>query len=157
DLATVAKALKDYKAHHTLLVLNSCYSGAALDPDSGVNDAVGDLSGYPPFMVGQDTNLERAFRRPAFQIITATAADEPAGAEVEFAKTFANLAKALPGFQRRSPFTAVLLQGLQGLAGLPNGRLLGSELGLYMNTALVSEQRLRLGQLPQYGRLGRGG
>lgn len=158
DFATVATELRRPRAHHTLMILNCCHSRAALDPASGVADAVKGLDRDDEFRWPGDTNLRRMFEWPAFLVMTATTAKEPAQAESNFAEQSAHLSVALPAFQGRSPFTATMLQGLQGLAGLPDGTLLGSQLALYINTTLVGDKRLRVSQKPQFQRLGeRGG
>ena len=149
DCAVIAKALRAAKAHHTLMVLNSCNSGEALAPASGVGDAVADIASVRPLILKDDSNLNRVFKQPGFQLITAASGEEKAAAV--FAE---EVAKLSPVYQGRSPFTAVLLQGLQGGAGLPNGSVLGSELGFYVNHALVADARLRGLQKPQSARLG---
>ncbi len=160
DLADVARELQACRAHHTLLVLDSCHSGIALEPDSGVEAAVG--AGGPwlrevPFSVDRNDNLARVFARRGFQVICASTGREAAGNEAQVAEAYAALARERPEYRGHSPFTATLLQALQGRVGRPDGVLQASALGYFVADALVNVEELRdVQQVPRYGPLGGG-
>jgi hypothetical protein len=156
DLAELTRGLRACAAHHTLLVLDCCFSGVALEPGSGVAEAVGDL-GDRSLGVGGKDNLSRVFNRRAFQVITAGTGKEPVGDLVRLSQEYAELARVLPEFQGHSPFTAVLLQALRGLTGRADGKQLASALGFHMNDVLVNDERIGgARQAPRYGALGQG-
>ncbi len=160
ELADVAEALRDCRAHHTLLVLDCCHSGTALEPDSGVEAAA--AAGGPwlrdvPFSVDKGDNLARVFARRGFQVICASSGREEAGNEAKVAEAHAALARARPEYRGHSPFTATLLQGLRGRTGRPDGVLQASALGYFLSDALVNVEELReVRQVPRYGSLGGG-
>ena len=151
DLADVAHALRECEAHHTLMVLDCCYSGTALEPDGGVAAAVGTLE-ERSLHAGTGDNLSRVFNRRAFQVITAGAGKESVGDQARASREYAEL--ALPEFQGHSPFTAVFLQGLRGLTGRPDGTQLASDLGYYLTNTLVNDDRIQASQAPRYGAFG---
>ena len=92
DLAELAKTLRGCNAHHTLVLLDSCFSGAALEPGSGVAAAVGSLETSRTPGGGAD-NLSRVFSRRSFQVITAGAGSEEVGDVVQLARDYADLAQ----------------------------------------------------------------
>jgi WD40 repeat protein len=168
----VVRALRAADAHHTLVVLDSCYSGAVLKPGRNGRDAVSSLEPRS-LHAGTGDNLGRVFNRRAFQVITAGAGDE----QVEDALATAesgdeqgedgrasseHLAKLSQGYAAsqksvagHSPFTAVLLQGLRGLTGRADGKLFAKDLGYYLQVAMA-EDALKIKQAPSYGLLGGG-
>ncbi len=151
----VASVLRSCGAHHTLMILDSCFSGVVLEDASGVRESVGVLA-EPTLRYAGSDNLSRVFSRRSFQIITAGTGNEPVGDLAQLSKEYADLAAALPEFQGHSPFTAVLLQGMRGLTGRPDGVLLASDLGYYMNHVLVNDKRFGARQAPRYGEWGQG-
>ena len=155
DLAELVKALRDCNAHHTLMLLDCCFSGVALEPESGVAAAVGKEKDRRIAVVGGD-NLGRVFRRRAFQVITAGAGSEVVGNVVQLSREYAELARKAPEFRGHSPFTSVLLQALRGLTGRADGKLLASALGHHMNDTLVNDERIGARQARRYGALGGG-
>ncbi len=153
DLAEVATILKASDAHHTLLILDSCFAGVALDPRSGVEAKVGTL---PDRSLGVSVNdpLALMFNRRAFQLITAGASRDPVGDVAELSGEYAARKRDQKDYLGHSPFTAVLLQALRGRTGLPDGKLLVSELGHYISSTLAEVKDAR--QTPRYGALGHG-
>lgn len=154
DLADLAAALRACDAHHTLLVLDCCYSGAVLEPAGGAEAAVGALADRGLGARDLD-NLARVFNRRSFQVVTAGTGQEEVEDVVSGAQKYAELA-ALPEFRGHSPFTAVLLSALRGQTGRPDGKLLASDLGYFMNATLVNDARIGARQAPRYGALGQG-
>src|SRR5205823_1935596 len=136
DLAEVARELRECDAHHTLMVLDCCFSGVALERGSGVAEAVGVLQ-ERSLGIRRIDNLARVFDRRAFQVITAGTGREEVGDLVQLSTEYAELAK-LPEFRGHSPFTAVLLQALRGLTGRADGKQQATALGYYMNDTLVN-------------------
>lgn len=158
-LMDVVKKLHRCNALHTLLVLDCCFSGSILE-NSEAHDIVKDLEKTRGGISGGD-NLRRVFNQRSFQVITAGTGSEVVADQVSkkyakyisIAKEHANLKK---GIQGHSPFTAVFLQGIQGLTGLPDGTQLATDLGYYMNRTLVTDKRIGARQAPKHGRLGKG-
>lgn len=161
DLADVAAILKDHDAHHTLMILDCCFSGAALEPESGV---VNRIDGLQPRLLrsGQGNNLSRVFSQRSFQIIAAGTGSEVVANETRrevdaYLRRYAALAPKMKGkYLGHSPFTAVLLQALRGLTGRSDGKLLASQLGYFMSDALVNDERIGARQAPRYGSIGGG-
>ncbi len=152
-VAEVAATLRAAEAHHTLVVLDCCFSGAALAEKSELRDAVTVL-GPAALRVSEKENLGRVFNRRSFQVITAGAGDEAVADLSQAANAYAALPKDLEG---HSPFTGVLLQALRGLTGRPDGILPASDLGHYLSHTLVNENRsFRAKQAPRYAALGGG-
>ena len=149
DLAELAGHMRSSDAHHTLLVLDCCFSGVALETSSGVEEAVGALEERSLGMRTTD-NLGRVFNRRSFQVITAGTGKEAVGDLVRLSREYADLAQTIPEYQGHSPFTAVLLQAMRGLTGLPDGRLLASDLGYHMGFTLVADERIGARQAPRY-------
>ncbi len=143
-------------AHHTLAILDSCFSGAILENDSLVNNLLKEepVAGRDLGLGTARENLSRVFNRRSFQVITA-GGSERVGDIAKLSQDYADLADRFPEFQSHSPFTGALLQAMRGLTGLPDGRLLASDLGYYLTSTLVSDKRLEISQVPRSGRLGR--
>jgi len=158
DLAEVARRLRGCDAHHTLMVLDCCFSGVAMEPGSGVDRAVRDAGPLEDRLLGvaERDNVDRVLNRRAFQVITAGTGREPVGDVAQLSQRYAELGRSMPEYQGHSPFTAVLLQALRGLTGLPDGRQLASDLGYYMGATLVSDERTENRQVPRYASLGGG-
>ncbi len=155
DVAEAARLLRACDAHHSLVVLDCCFSGVALEPGSGVDEAIGTLE-ERPLRVGGKDNLSRVFNRRAFQVITAGTGKEPVGDLARLSKEYAEMTAAWPSFQGHSPFTGTFLQALRGLTGRADGKVLVSALGYYMNDTLVNgEGGIQAQQAPKYGALGR--
>ncbi len=146
--AELGRALRDCDAHHTLAVLDACFSGSAIEALS-----VGAL-GPPVLRAAERDNLARVFNRRSFQVLTAGTGEETVGDQVQVSKKYAELQKDLEG---HSPFTGVLLQGLRGLTGRPDGMLAGSELAYYLSRTLVNEnESFRARQAPRFATFGGG-
>jgi WD40 repeat protein len=158
DLADIAAGLRRCNAHHTLMVLDCCFSGVVLEPGSGVEAAVRAAGPLDDRLLGvaERDNVDRVLNRRAFQVITAGTAREPVGDVAQISQRYAEEGRAEPEYLGHSPFTAVLLQALRGLTGLPDGRQLASDLGYYMGATLVSGERVAARQVPRYGSLGGG-
>ncbi|MEX2667498.1 HEAT repeat domain-containing protein [Candidatus Uabimicrobium amorphum] len=152
SLKKVAKNLESLNARHTLMVLDCCFSGSLLEkeyrPDFShlTNKAFVDPGG---------NNLTRVFNRRAFQIITAGAGDEAVADKLDEISTI--YAKQFKDSHGHSPFTAVLLQAMQGLTGRDDGIILASQLGFYMTDTLVNDDRIKASQAPRYESLGGNG
>jgi len=157
-LSDVARRLRACDAHHTLMVLDCCFSGVALESGSGVERTVSEAGPMDGRLIGvrERDNLDRVLNRRAFQVITAGTGREPVGDVAQLSQGYAELGRSLPEYRGHSPFTAVLLQALRGLTGLPDGRQLASDLGYYMGSTLVSDERTNNRQVPRYGSLGGG-
>ncbi|NUM34680.1 MAG: caspase family protein [Candidatus Brocadiae bacterium] len=148
-LAQLAKDLRECDAHHTLLVLDSCFSGSILE-DPEMDRIVGNL-GEGTLSSSEGDNLSRVFHYRAFQVITAGTGKETVEDQLKESAEYASLAT-----KGHSPFTTVFLQALQGLTGRPDGRQIASDLGYYMNYTLVNDHRIDARQAPRYGSLGQG-
>ena len=145
DLADVARRLRRCDAHHTLMVLDCCFSGVALEPGSGVERAVRDGGPLDDRLLGvaERDNVERVLNRlrlPGDHGGHGQGAGRRRGAQIS--QDYAEGERAAPEYRGHSPFTAVLLQALRGLTGLPDGRQLASDLGYYMGSTLVSDGRV---------------
>ncbi len=146
----LAARLRAADAHHTLLVLDCCFSGSALADSSGVKAAVGTL-GPPALRAAERDNLARVFNRRAFQVLAAGAGDESVADLAQVSSSYATR-RDLEG---HSPFTGVLLEGLRGLTGRPDGKIAASDLGHYLATTLVNEnEHFRAKQSPRFGSFG---
>ncbi len=158
DLAGLARELRARDAHHTLAVLDCCFSGAALEPESGAEAAA--RSGPTPLgrslSAGGDS-LARVFARRSFQVITAGTGHETVANQAEVSAQYSLFARGRPEYRGHSPFTATLLQALQGRVGRPDGVLQASALGYFLSETLVNDEVLReVRQAPRYGALGGG-
>jgi WD40 repeat protein/tetratricopeptide (TPR) repeat protein len=158
----LVRSLQEADAHHTMVVLDSCYSGAVLKPGRNGRDAVSTLEPRS-LHAGTGDNLGRVFNRRAFQVITAGAGDEQVADALASAENTENLAEVSRGYAEsqksvagHSPFTAVLLKGLRGLTGRADGILPAKDLGYYLQVALVNDTGLKAEQAPGYGLLGGG-
>lgn len=152
-VAEAAATLRRADAHHTILILDCCFSGAALREGSPLRGALSPL-GPSVVRASEQENLGRVFNRRAFQILTAGAGDETVADMAQAAATYAALPKDLEG---HSPFTGVLLQALRGLAGRPDGIVPASDLGYYVAHTLVNENRsFRAKQAPRFASLAGG-
>ncbi|BBM86144.1 caspase family protein [Candidatus Uabimicrobium amorphum] len=152
SLHQIAKDLDSFKARHTLMVLDSCFSGSLLDNEYRPNFS--HLANRSFVAPGGD-NLSRVFNRRVFQVITAGTGDEAVADKLdEVSTTYAQKFKDSRG---HSPFTAVFIQALQGLVGRADGTILASQLGYHMTDTLVNDQRIGASQAPRYETLGGGG
>ncbi len=152
DFDALARELRALDAHQTLLLLDSCYSGLALDPADGIERAVGVLERRYLGAAPGDT-ISRALNRRAFQVLTAGTDLEEVDDQVRLSGDYMR-ARDRQQYRGHSPFTAALLQALRGRAGQPDGTLLGSELGYYVTNAFFGERDAR--QTPRYASLGHG-
>jgi WD40 repeat protein len=150
DWATVAEVLRNCDVQHTLMVVDCCFSGAVLGPESGLQESIRPLTERGGS--SGSGNLGRVFRRRAFQVITAGAGDETVGDLIDATNRYART----HGVEGHSPFTAVLLQGMRGLTGRSDGLLRASDLGYYMSAALVNDPDVGARQAPRYGEFGQG-
>ena len=165
SIVDLTKMLSDCNAHHTLMILDCCFSGAILEEGSQlrrqINGVVANLQDRLRWT--KDMQLGHVFQNRVFQVITAgtgsEAVDDLAQKNLE-----TSLQKELVASEKyhgqeknqgNSPFTAVLLQGLRGHSGLANGLQLGSILGQYVS---VSFKKGDIGsrQSPRFGKLGNG-
>jgi WD40 repeat protein len=145
--------------HHSLMLLDCCYSAATLREGSGaprrVRDAAKKWADKDPLPLDKTHPLHRVIEQPGFQVIAAGLEEVDASPE-ETVRRFVQNGLAYREFSEHSPFTAVLLRGLRGRAGLASGRLFVSELANYMYGQLLTEdpeRRLTLREVPRYARL----
>ncbi|BBM86154.1 WD40 repeat domain-containing protein [Candidatus Uabimicrobium amorphum] len=145
-LAKIANTLSEVKAHHTLMVLDSCFSGSLLQ-----NPHRPQLQGYrdQQLLFGRGENIDRVFARRSFQVITAGTGSEAVEDQLSNSTRYAQLT----GEGEHSPFTAVFLQAIKGLAGRADGIQLASDLGYYMMSNLVNDRRIQASQAPRYSSL----
>ena len=143
----IVKRLRQCDAHHTLMVLDCCFSGSILN-DSKIRQEVGFLGRRS--LKRESDNFSRVFNRRSFQIITAGAGEETVGDQITISSKYAEMKK----YQNHSPFTAVFLQALRGLTGRADGRQLASDLGYYMNYTLVNDLQMDARQAPRYALIG---
>ncbi|MEX2667516.1 caspase family protein [Candidatus Uabimicrobium amorphum] len=148
SLTNIASKLHKAKAHHTLMVLDCCFSGSLLQ--GHYRPQFLDLA-KKEIEFGGGNNLSRVFRRRTFQVITAGAGSEAVADTISALTRYAKLTKDSQG---HSPFTAVFLQALRGLTGREDGVQLASDLGYYMGYQLVNDKRIEASQAPRYGSLG---
>lgn len=145
----LGRALRACDAHHTMAILDACFSGSAVE---GLAAGLAAL-GPPSLRAVERDNLARVFNRRAFQVITAGTGGETVGDQMDLSRKYAER-KDLEG---HSPFTGVLLQGWRGLTGRPDGMLAGSELSYYLYNTLVHENELfRARQEPRFANLAGG-
>ena len=144
----LATSLQQLNAHHTLLVLDCCFSGRMVANAARISKAIGSLVERQP--TNSTDNLMRVFNRRAIQVLTAGAGDETVGDVAVLSKGYASLERDVQG---HSPFTTVLLEGLRGLTGRPDGTVRASDLGYYMNQTLVDDPRIGARQAPRFAQL----
>jgi Mg2+ and Co2+ transporter CorA len=154
-LAELAKEIADYQAHHTLFILDSCYSGAIFEPASQVTFSLG--KGKPNSKGG----LERGLSQPVVQAITAGASDELVDDQADISKKYKNMRNSdADRLSKHSPFTAMLTQALAGRIGIqqkrgniPMGTIAASTLGYEMHQSLMDSDNLQFPgtyPLPRY-------
>ncbi len=162
--AELAEKIADYQPHHTLLVLDACYSGTIFDPASQVLGIFqNQLLSQQAKLTSGNSALERALVRPVVQAITAGGGFElvadQAKMSAEYMKIRSEEAKSL---SQHSPFTALLIQLLSGRIGIgnkqgdhiPMGTISGSMLGYEIPQALMDNSPLRnINQTPRYNTL----
>jgi ABC-type phosphate transport system auxiliary subunit len=142
--AELAKEIADYQAHHTLFILDSCYSGAIFEPASQVTFSLG--KGKPNSKGG----LERGLSQPVVQAITAGARDELVDDQTRISEQYKNMRNSdADQLSKHSPFTAMLTQALAGRIGiqqkrgnLPMGTIAASTLGYEMHQSLMDSLQL---------------
>ncbi|MEX2666881.1 HEAT repeat domain-containing protein [Candidatus Uabimicrobium amorphum] len=152
SLTKIAKNLEVLNARHTLMVLDSCFSGSLLEKEHRP-----DFSHLTSkeFVDPGGNNLTRVFNRRAFQVITAGAGDEVVADKLDEISTV--YAQQFKNSRGHSPFTAVFLQAIQGLTGRDDGIILASQLGFYMMDTLVNDDRIKASQAPRYENVGGNG
>lgn len=148
-LLELVQKIRNCDAHHSLIILDCCFSGSLLDQIHEAHRIVGIL-GEPEEIGHEGDNLSRVFRQRAFQVITSGTGKETVADQLLESQRYST-----PVAQGHSPFTTVLLQALQGLTGRPDGRQLASDLGYYLNFSLVNEMK-DARQVPRYTSLGLG-
>ncbi|BBM86224.1 caspase family protein [Candidatus Uabimicrobium amorphum] len=148
SLTEVAKQLESMNARHTLMVLDCCFSGSILEAKYRPHFSHLTTSSF--FSPGGN-NLRRIFERRVFQVITAGAGDEAVADKLNETSTI--YAQQFKDTRGHSPFTAILLQALQGVVGRADGTILTSQLGYYMTDTLVNDERIGASQAPRYGTL----
>ncbi|MEX2666619.1 SUMF1/EgtB/PvdO family nonheme iron enzyme [Candidatus Uabimicrobium amorphum] len=149
SLKSIGEQLSRAEARHTLMVLDCCFGGSILQDKYKPK-----LEGYSntTFQFGKGENIDRVFARRAFQIITAGTGNEAVADKLGISAKYAQLT----GTKDHSPFSAVFLQALKGLTGRADGIQLVSDLGYYMMTTLVNDDRLNASQTPRYANIGDG-
>ncbi|MEX2666875.1 caspase family protein [Candidatus Uabimicrobium amorphum] len=145
SLKEIAEKLESFGARHTLMVLDSCFSGSLLEgkyqpqfPEIAKNS----------FIAHGGDNLGRVFHRRVFQVITAGAEDEVVADKLDEASTV--YAQKFKDSRGHSPFTAVFLKALYGLVGRADGTILTSQLGYHMTDTLINDKRIGASQAPRY-------
>ncbi|BBM86609.1 eIF2A-related protein [Candidatus Uabimicrobium amorphum] len=149
SLKKIAQKLESFAAKHSLMVLDCCFSGSLLEekyrPDFShitTNN----------FFVASEDYLNQVFHRRAFQVITAGTGNEVVADKLDEVSTI--YAQKFKDSRGHSPFTAVLLQALEGSIGRSDGKILASQLGYYMTDTLVNDKRLEAAQVPRYQTFG---
>ncbi len=148
-LLELVQKIRNCDAHHSLIILDCCFSGSLLDQIHEAHRIVGIL-GEAENIGHEGDNLSRVFQQRSFQVITSGTGKEAVADQLLESQRYST-----PIAQGHSPFTTVLLQALQGLTGRPDGRQLASDLGYYLNFSLVNEMK-DVRQVPRYSSLGLG-
>jgi uncharacterized caspase-like protein len=135
EISEIIKALSLLRAHHVLLILDSCQSGLALTADDGLKDAARDYE--------MTQLIEDMARNPSRLVVTSAQSDQ--------------LAADGGPFEGHSLFTGYLMDGLLRAAdgGVPDslkterGRLVTSDLFTYVQERVARERGSR--QTPTLG------
>ncbi|OAD21623.1 Peptidase C14, caspase catalytic domain protein [Candidatus Thiomargarita nelsonii] len=157
-LADLATKIAAYGTHHTLLILDACYSSTISQISSIFQDSLGKAK--PPS--DKAIPLERAFAQPVVQVIAAGSGevDDQANLSEQYRNIRSAEAKSL---EKHSPFTALLKQALEGRIGIEQqsdniltGTIKGSTLGHQIRELLTAKelsQLEKINQIPYYGTL----
>ncbi|BBM86132.1 HEAT repeat domain-containing protein [Candidatus Uabimicrobium amorphum] len=148
SLSKIAQELESMSARHTLMILDSCFSGSMFE--AKYRPSFSHLTNKSFFSPGGN-NLSRLFKRRVFQVITSGSSDEAVADKIQASTEYAQKFKNSRG---HSPFTAVLLQALYGFIGRSDGIILTSQLGYYMADVLVNDEDVAASQVPRYANLG---
>ena len=160
----LATEIADYHAHHTLLVLDACFSGTIFESASQVQSIFQNQLDYQPAKLTSGNNVsERALARPVVQAITAGGGQELVADQAKMYAEYMKIRrKEAESLSNHSPFTALLIQSLSGRIGIgnkqgkhiPMGTIPGSMLGYEIRQALMDNSLLRnINQTPRYDTL----
>ncbi|HDN26829.1 MAG TPA: hypothetical protein ENG03_06990 [Thioploca sp.] len=156
----LATKIANYQAHHTLLVLDACFSGIIFDSASQVQGIFQTKLSQEAKPSSGNSALERALARPVVQAITAGGGKELVADQASMSEEYMKIrGKEAKSLSKHSPFTALLIQSLSGRIGIgqqqgehiPMGTIPGSMLGYEIRQALMDNSPLKnINQTPQY-------
>lgn len=166
-LEELTQRLRAMNALHSLLILDSCYSGSVFDPRMLAR--LSSLRTSSPELTGSAfaTPFDRVLQFPSYQIISAGSEIDPvADAQLKTKAGVLALAAGSEDYSQHrtgpdptglSLFTDRLVLGLSGPAGQYDGQVSASSLGVFMSELLAS-RGVQPGslQVPQYGKVGGG-
>ena len=154
SVSDLIRALRRLAAHHTLVLLDSCYGGVALER-GGAAEKVVELAPVEPRCSAAATRGIVSVGStppslPSHHCRTGRSAGRRPVRDSRRSTPSWPIASPNSGGTRRSP--ASCFRGAPGAdrpAGWPVAGL--GFLGYFMNATLVSDERLRVSQIPRYG------